>query len=247
MGFKPAMIVLDCVSGWIDCCIAELLGDEPKPHTYTALKYNSILGPWHRDFRVMSEIQRKHGIIIGVVGHTQHHETWKTIGYDTKGNPIRDGNPDGWELVVPGQGGRSLRAAFSEVWHLITIPTEAGINPNRRLYTDPHLWENLRFDAKTRKGIKGPLTNPTWDSVMKALPPGKSEPETILLLGVPGSGKSTFFASAIAAKKQILFIDLMGGCEEFSKIEGIKVIFPKKVQEVFEVLKTLRDRGELPL
>lgn len=246
MGWKPQMLVVDCVSGYIDMRIAELLGDDPKPHTYTALRYNEILGPWHRDFRVMTEIQRRHGITIAVVGHTEHIETWKTIGYDTKGQPIRDGNPVGWDLVIPGKGGRSLRAAFSEVWHLVTLPNEAGFNATRKLFTDAHEWQGLRFDSKTRKGIKGPLTNPTWESIMKALPAGKSEPETILLLGVPGAGKTTLLASAIGAKKQILFLDLMGGCEELQKIPGFKVLFPRKGQEFFDTLKRLRDTGEIP-
>lgn len=246
MPFKPNMLVIDCLSGWVDARIAELLGDEPKPYTYTALKYNEILGPWHRDFRTMLEIHRKWGITIGVVGHTEHHETWRTIGWDTKGQPIRDGNPDGWDVVMPGKGARSIRAAFSEVWHLVSIPTEAGIRPNRKIFTDNHLWDNLRLEAKSRKGIQGPLTNPTWDSMMKALPPGRGEPETILLLGVPGVGKTTLFASALAAKKQILWIDMMGGCEELVKIEGHKVLFPTKISEVFSTLKVLRDKGELP-
>lgn len=249
MSFKPGMVVLDAVSGWVDAAIAEALGDDPKPYTYTALKYNTaIMGPWHRDFRVLREIQRRHGISIGVVGHVKHHETWRTTGYDTKGQPIRDGNADSWMLDIPGGGEKGIRAAFSEVWHLTTVldPSGAVINPNRKLITQPYMYDNLRFEAKTRKGIPTGIINPTWDKVIKELPAGKSEPETILLLGVPGVGKTTFFESALAAKKSILWFDLMGGCEEVAKKEGHKVLFPTKVGQVFEVLKTLRDKGELP-
>jgi hypothetical protein len=241
--FKPHFVFLDSVSGWMDLSIAGQVGDNPTPHTFTALKYNPILGTWHRDMRVFRQIHDKHGMIMGVVGHTKHRETWKTIGIDNTGKPIKDGTPDGWMTSIPGRGEETIRAAFSEIWHLVSLPNDAGVNPPRKLYTQPHLWEGIRFDAKSRKSIAGPITNPTWESIMKNLPAGKSVPEMILLLGDPGVGKTTLFASAASEDKPALFLDLLGGCEEEAKKPYVRVKKFARVEEVFALLKELRDTG----
>ena len=243
MPFKPATLVLDSVSGWFDLAISAELGDNPKPMTYTALPYNKLMGMWHRDVRIMREIQRKHHILVGVVGHTKHREDWVTLGYDPKGNPIKDARVRGWQLSVPGKGEDAIRAAFSEIWHLVCAnPNTSGINPMRKMHTVDHIWEEWVFKCKTRKNILGPIDNPTWDKMMAKLPPGTDVPEMVLVLGAPGVGKTRFWETA---PKPIQFIDLMGGCEESAKHEGIKVITPSTPEEVFQLLRSLRDKGEV--
>lgn len=244
MGFKPASVIVDGPSGYWDLAIAEQVGDSAKGGGWGGVNYGSIMGFWKRDIRFAKQLVEKHGMIVGVAAHLDKDYLEDVTGErDQKGKLVKDRRMVGWKIAIPGQGQKSLLVPFDEVYLLQAMGNGIGTNPNRRLYTFPMDLMGYPLDLKTRKGVKGPLTNPTYESIIKALPEGVDQPRMFAVIGNAGVGKSRLFSTF---PRPTLFIDMQGGCEEYRKVEGIRVETPQKLDDVCALLKTLRDRGELP-
>lgn len=239
MAFKPASLILDNATGYFELAIDKQVGDSPKGEW--GLQWGAITGLWRRDVRVMRQIAKKHGIIVGVAAHLEPKSIFETVGRDKEGKPIKDKRMIGWKLAIPGQGQERLLVPFDEVYHLVAQSNDYGNNPPRRLYTNPHRLHEYHFEAKSRFGIKGPLTNPNYGSIIEALPRKDILPQLYMIVGEPGVGKTTLFDTF---PKPALFIDIQGGCALIASDET-KVIEPEGIDDVFGILQRLRDKGEI--
>lgn len=242
MGFAPKSLFLDLLSGYFDMALFEQLGDSNAGLWGKSINWGPVTGSWRRDVKGMLEIVERRGITIGIGANIEPKSLKTTIGFDEKGKPIKDSAMVGWQLKVPGRGHDTVLNAFDEVYHLVTVPTETGSNPNRKLITNPYTLHDYDFECKSRKGVQGPIVNPTYEKIIAAVKKGNYAPRTFVVCGGPGVGKTTLFDSF---PRPILAIDIQGGWEEQAKKPDTKVIKPQKLSEVWDVLKSIRDRGEI--
>lgn len=243
MAFSPKTIVLDGPTGYWEIAIREALGDTAKSNWGGGIPWGAIGGQWNRDIHVAMQINAKYGTIIGVAAHLAQRNLRDRVGTDNKGMPIYQDRMIGWQVAIPGKGASKVIVPFDEVYLIEVLANEVGSNPMRRLVTSPYMLYGYKIDTKSRKGVKGPITNATYDLVCKAVSPGKDTPTTFMVIGEPGVGKTTFFGTCPGPR---LFIDMQGGCEEEAKKPETRVMKPTKLEEVYNVLRTIRDKGELP-
>jgi hypothetical protein len=239
VAFKPASLILDNATGYFELAIDKQVGDSPKGEW--GLQWGPITGLWRRDVRVLRQIAQKHGILVGVAGHLEPKFFYETVGKDNNGKPIKDKRIVGWKLAIPGQGQERLLVPFDEVYHLVAQSNDFGNNPPRKLFTNPHRLHEYHFEAKSRFGVKGPLTNPTYASIIDALPRKDILPQLFMIVGEPGVGKTTLLNTF---PKPALFIDIQGGCALVAS-DDTKVITPSDIDDVFNILRTIRDKGEI--
>lgn len=243
MGFAPKTIVIDGPTGYWEMAIDEALGDRSASRYGPNIPWGAIRGYWDRDMRLCRQINEKYGTIIWVVAHIAPRTLREIVGYDKNGKPEFQERITGWQVNVPGKAARGFAVPLDEFYLLEAIGNDVGSNPPRVLRTYQYKLHGYQVDCKTRKGVKGPITNPTYEAIVKAKDPAKDNPTLIMVVGEPGVGKTTL---AGTSTPPVLFFDLQGGCEEEAKKPQTRVLKPQRLEEVFTTLRTLRDKGELP-
>ena len=238
---KPRTVSLDNLTGLFDMLKGEQMGEITETRTTKGdwgLKWNELMGKYG-DFvklsRRIADVQGLNSILVGhIVGN------YLNLGIDEKGNPQK--KLIGWKVDVAGTGAEDILVPFDEVYNLVTIPNAAGTKPQRKLITQPHEINDYPFEAKSRKGITGPIMEPTYEKILKALPAGKDKPLKFLLVGRAGSGKSTLVDTW---ETPIVHIDLLGGCDEFAKGPDRLVLKPQSSQELYKIMLKLAKTGEI--
>lgn len=149
------------------------------------LNWNELMGRYHDLILIAKDITRQHPINFVMTAHVK--EDYIDLSVDGEGKKVK--RLTGWSLDVPGRGDNDLMSPFDEVY-LLTASV-AG----RQLHTSQYMINGFPFKSKSRFGVKGPITNPTYESIIKALPPHGKIPRKFCLVGEPGVGKSTLLGT----------------------------------------------------
>ena len=239
---KIRTLVFDNLTGFFELAKRAQLGD-PDAGRETkgdwGLQWNKLMGQFSDVVRECYKfsIAGPENIAI-IVAHIVPEYLF--VGHDEKGNVVK--KLLGWKADVPGSGADEVLVPFQEVYHLMALPTEAGTVPIRKLMTQKHLYNGFPIKAKSRKGIKGPIVNPSYDAIIKGLPQGADHPKQFLILGEPGVGKSTL-ANMFPGPRH--FIDLWGGCDEQAKAADTTVSTPETLADMYQTLVKIRKTGEV--
>jgi len=246
MSVKIATVVWDSWSGFMDLAKAE---QQPEIDESAADKgtrgnwgfdYNKLGGRAEHMFRLLESLRQRHGIAIVTVGHSAPDYLYFTK-ISRGGEETQERKQVGWKVDLPGQLDERILRPWDEVYHLQTRPNEAGKPPLRLLFTEKHLYQGFQFPAKTREGVQGPVSNPTYASIVKALPAGGVMPTRVLLVGEAGSGKTTLANTWPGPR---LFIDMWGGCERVARGSESHCFAPASIEQCYQVLLKLRNKGE---
>lgn len=244
---KITTLVWDGWSGFMDLCKAE---QQPEPDADSAttksvrgnwgFDYNKLGGRSEHMFRLLESLRQRYNINIVTIAHSAPDYLYFTK-LSRSGEETQERKQVGWKVDMPGQLDERILRPWDEVYHLQTRPNEAGKPPIRMLFTEKHLFQGFQFPAKTREGVTGPVTNPTYESIVKAIPAGGKMPNRILLVGEAGSGKTTL---ANTWPGERLFVDMWGGCERVGRAQGTHVFTPATIEQCYQVLLKLKVKGE---
>jgi hypothetical protein len=259
---RVATLAFDGWSGFFDLAKAEQQPtiDEETPTEEKkkgqwgnwGFDYNKLAGRAQHMLRLMEQIRLKHKINLVLTAHLAAEKLYiEKIGRD--GVSTNEGKQVAWKVDLPGQMQEQILRPFDEVWHLQIQPNAAGKPPTRLLMTEAHLWSGgaggasagfagFPFEAKTREGVRGPITNPTYASIVAALPQGGVMPTRILVVGIAGAGKTTLIATW---PKPIVYVDMWGGAERVTRQEGLTMYTPSSVADTYRVLMKIRDTGSV--
>lgn len=228
---RPATVVFDTASGFMELGKAQQYG-EITENSFSkgewGLKWNNLMGSFSSVCRLGQRIAAQ-GTHFIMTGHTVPNYLFMGTDPDTK---MAMKKLVGFKVDIPGSGAEDILRPFDEAYHLVAVANDGGAMAPRKLFTGPHLYEGYPFAAKSRKGIRGPIMNPTYEGLIKALPAGRAEPRSWLIVGLAGVGK-TMLSSTWPGSK--LWLDMEGGCADYAK-EGDVVVQPKDVGEVIKWL-----------
>lgn len=192
------------------------------------LKWNSLMGSFSSACRLLQRIAAN-GTLCVMTGHTVPNYLFMGTDPDSKQAMKK---LVGFKTDIPGNGSEDILRPFDEVHHLVALANEGGATAARKLFTGPHLYEGYPFNAKSRKGVKGPIMNPTFEAILKAVPPGVKPPKSLLFVGLAGVGKSKL-ASTVPGPR--LWLDMEGGADDYVQPGDIHV----KPTSVGEVIRWL--------